>query len=767
LRQFAACWALLGLLALAAPAIGQDLTGKTIHSVTVEGLVRVGEQLVRSQLEVQAGQTYNASAIARDIRRLYDLGHFSTIRADAEPTGDQVTIKYILEEKRYIEEIKVMGNDKIRTRQIRSVLTWREGDSFVPEAYTEEREAIVKLYQGKGFPNASVDIVVEELAPSRVRVTYNISENRKARIRKITFVGNEALSQRDLRKLMKTKRARWFLGGKYDEAKFEDDLKKVVDEYGNVGRLEANVPRTEFQYDDDGKDLLVTVYVEEGPEYKVETLDVANNQVYDKDEILNLTEVGPGEVHNKGQVVKDAELITKGYQDSGYINAKSDAQVTLDRENKTTHIIHRINEDSLKYVREIRITGNKVTKDEVIRRQVLLVPGERFDGSAIKLSQRTLDNSQYFENVRFSFENLDTDDRFANMYWDVEETKTGEFGFGAGYGTEDGLGGFVEVKMNNFDIANWPTFSGGGQQMNLKLSVGQRKNEYHLSFTDPEIAGWPLAFGFDVYSGSEKYRGGADFEVDTTGGQIRFGKMLSPFVRARTALKYVENDISGEPFYYNFYTQNRGGGDTTISNLWGIERNTVDNTRDPSSGYKHDVQVEIAGLGGDNEFYKLDHDSQWYRSAGKEKKWVLSLRTREGWINNYGSSEFVPINYRYFAGGTSTVRGYDTRDIGPERKRFILFGEEERVGGEFRIVENLEAKYKINDVFRAYVFADAGGVWREFDDFSLSDMKYSVGVGVGAMVPRLGPIRLDYGFALNPDEDQGSGKFHILTGFRF
>ena len=454
MRQFVACWALLGILALAAPAMGQDLSGKTIHSVSLEGLVRVGEQLVRSQLEVQAGQTYNAAAVARDIRRLYDLGHFSTIRADAEPSGDQVDIKYVLEEKRYIEEIKVMGNDKIRTRQIRSVLTWREGDSFVAEAYTEEREAIVKLYQGKGFPNASVDIVVEELAPSRVRVTYNISENRKARIRKITFAGNEALSQRALRKFMKTKRARWFLGGKYDEAKFEDDLKKVVDEYGNVGRLEAKIPRTEFQYDDGGKDLLVTVYVEEGPEYKVETLESANNVVYDTDEVLGLTEVKPGDVHNKGQVTKDAETITKGYQDSGYVNAKADPQVTLDRDKKTTHIVHRVHEDSLKYVREVRITGNKVTKDEVIRRQVLLVPGERFDGSAIRLSQRTLENSQYFENVRFSIEDFEIDDRYANMYWDVEETKTGEFGFGAGYGTEDGLGGFVELKMNNFDIAN-------------------------------------------------------------------------------------------------------------------------------------------------------------------------------------------------------------------------------------------------------------------------------------------------------------------------
>ena len=761
--------ALTCLLTLAAPilAMAQDFSEMTIRSVTVEGLTRVGDQLVNSQLEVQTGQKYNAAAIARDIRRLYDLGYFSTINADVQPTGNELDLKYVVEEKRVIEEIKIIGNDKLRTRQVRGVLTWREGDSFVPEAYTEEREAIQTLYQSKGFPNASVDILVEEVAASRVRVTYSISENRKAKIRKITFVGNNVLSQRDLRKLMKTKRARWFLGGKYDEVKFEEDLKHILDEYGNYGRLEADVPRTEFSYDDEGKDLNVTVYVDEGAEYSVESMEVANNIVYDTDEVLKIAEVQAGQVHNKGQIVDDAQLIEKGYADSGYINAQVEPQVTLDREKKTTHVVHRINEDSMKYVREIRITGNNVTKDEVIRRQMLVLPGERFDGGALQLSERSMRNLEYFDEVRFTRENIEDDERFANLFVDVEEAKTGEFGFGGGWGTDDGFSGFTEIKFNNFDISNWPTFSGGGQQFSIKLQLGEQKTEYNLSFTDPEIGGLPLAFGIDAYNEDEKYSGGTDFSVSTLGGQIRFGKILSPFVRVRSALRYSDAEVNDVPFFYDYYLQRRGGGETTVSSIWGIERNTLDSNMDPTTGSRHDFSTELAGLGGDNEFYRFDADSNWYRTMGEEKKWVLSLRTREGWINEYGSSEFVPINFRYFAGGTSTVRGYDTRDIGPQRKRYILFGEEERVGGELRLIHNLEAKYKLTDMFRVYSFIDAGGVWAQADDFSFGDYKWSVGVGIGANIPRLGPVRLDYGIPLNPDEDQGSGRFHIMTGFRF
>src|SRR5690606_38129115 len=196
----------------------------------------------------------------------------------------------------------------------------------------EERDAILQLYESKGFPNATVDINVDEVAPARVRVTYAINEGRKARVRSIEFVGNETLSDRQLRKLMQTRRSWWFMGGRYDEATFEADLQRIVDEYGNYGRLEAEIVETEIVQPEGEKGVDIVIHVSEGPVYHVDTLEIAGNFVFNTDEIHEIIETRPGEIHNRGQVVEDADLIEQGYQDSGYISARVDPNGTLDRE---------------------------------------------------------------------------------------------------------------------------------------------------------------------------------------------------------------------------------------------------------------------------------------------------------------------------------------------------------------------------------------------------------------------------------------------------
>jgi len=754
-------------IAVAAPVFAQQFDGKTIQEVRIEGLERVSEQLIRSQLEVQAGQTYNQLAISRDIRRLYDTTFFSSIKADASLSGDGVIVTYLVEEKRVISEIKIIGNDKVRDRAIRGVLGWREGDTFLEDGYDEEREAILNLYQSKGIANTTVDIVVEEVGPSRVRITYVIDEGKKARIRSVDFEGNEALTDRQLRRGMQTKRRWWFIGGKYDEDKLETDLQGILGKYGDHGRLEAEVAGAELAYSESGKGIDVTIKVMEGPEYTVGTVETANNEVFDDDEIVDLLKVQAGDVHNKSQVEADAQLVRKGYADSGYIYSDVVPQVTLDRETTTTHIVHRVEEGDLKYVREVKITGNDVTRDEVIRREVFVVPGERFDGTLLEASRRRLDNLDYYDAIRMSTEPVDEDDRYANLLIDVEEGRTGFWNFGAGYSTDEGFGGYTELRFDNFDITNWPSFSGGGQQFRIRLNLGQRRTEYNVSFTDPEFLGYPILFGVDFFDESYEYGGGSDYTQDTQGAQLRLGKVLSPYVTARTALSYRSinySDLNRGPFsaYYPYI-----GGDDTISTIWGINRTTTDSRADPATGSRHDLQLELAGIGGDNDFWKLDHDSQWYWSLDDESKWVLSYRSRQGIGFPFGDSDVIPLSDRYFAGGTTTVRGYKSRDIGPKRPRYGFIGDDESVGGELRLVNNLEIKYKVNKFFRLYGFVDGGGVWLEPSDFGFGDVKYGAGVGIGFDIPRMGPVRLDYGVPLNGDEDQGSGRFHLQGGFRF
>ncbi len=750
------------------PATAQDYAGRVVREVNIEGLQRVSPQLVRGQLEVQPGEPYNPRATARDLRRLHGLGYFATIRVEAEPVQDEVVITYICEERRVIRDIQIIGADQIRPAVVRETLSWSEGQTFNPEEYEEERLNVLGLYEERGLPAATVEIIVEEVGPAEIAVTYVIDEGARARIRSIDFQGNETLSSRDLRGIMDTRRAWWFLGGRYDEDQFEFDLENIIEAYGDVGHLEAEIPGVDLQYSEDGRNLYITVFIEEGPQYQVETLDIANNIVYADEEVRGIIAVQEGSIHNRGQIQADADLVQEGYSDSGYVEAVVTPEVTLDQERHTTNVVHHVHEGDLRYVREIRITGNEVTRDEVIRRHLMVLPGDRFDGSAVRMSQRALDNTDYFDAVRFNIEPVEDDPRFMNLLLDVEEANTGEFGFGMGFSPEDGIGGFTNLRLRNFDITNWDNFTGAGQQFAARINIGQRRSEYTVSFTDPHIGGYPLAFGVDVFDESVRHRGGIRFREDTTGAQIRLGKALSPYVNAHTSLRYSRVRISDLPFFTARQLRLQRGGSTTISNTWGISRNTVDREHDPSQGSRHDLAAEIAGLGGDNHFLKLQHDSTWYTAVGERDQFVFSFRTREGWVTEYGSSDFVPLSDRFYAGGTTTVRGYRNRAIGPRERRFIFFGEHDIVGGNVRLVNNAEVKYRMTDQFRLYAFADGGGVWEDASDFDFGGMRFSAGIGFGVDVPRLGPVRLDYAMPINPDRFQSSsGRLHFQTGLSF
>lgn len=754
------------LLALVSTAFGQDLRGQKVSEVRFSGLERISDQTARAQLEVQPGQEFNPRIVARDIRRLYEQGFFARITADAQASADGVVVTYVVEEKRVIDQIRIIGNDKIRERRIRGVLQMSEGQSFIAEAFDEERKSVLDLYESKGFANTRVDITAEKIGPSRVRVVYAIQEGRKARIKHIGVEGNEVLSDREVRKLMKTRKARWFLGGKFDEAKFEADLKTVLDEYGNLGRLEADIAKTDMTYSPNGKKLSLTVHVSEGPEYTVKSVGVAKNQVFDSDEVLDILKIHDGEVHNKGQVAADADAVAKEYQSDGYVNARVTPQVTLNRDDKTTTVVHNVQEGDLKYIRKVNVAGNETTKDEVVRRDVKLVPGERFDGDELKASQRRMDGQPFYEKVNFSLTDVTEDDRYTDLNVDVSEDKAGSFNFGAGFSSEDGIGGFGELNLKNFDIANPWTFRGAGQDFRIRTNLGSRRDEYSISWTDPQFLGYPLSFGVDLFNESYRVTGGQDYRQDSTGAQLRFAKTLSEFNTARVAFR--GENISNEdfPFVLNPRLRDQEGSSTTLSTTWQLERNRLDSFRDPSKGGKHIFSLTLAGLA-DNEFIKLEHDSTWYRALdGDNKRWVFSFRTREGYIIPGGDE--LRLEHRFYAGGTTTVRGYENRNVGPKERENIWFGSKFAVGGEMRLVTNTEIKFKASDLLRLYAFWDAGGVWEEPGDFDVSEVRHGVGLGFGFDIPRFGPVRIDYGYRLNPDEfDSTGGKLHFTSGIRF
>ncbi len=769
----------MGLLVLAALVVclkswGQEAPGRVVlDAVEIKGLGRVNESQVRSQIEIKPGDTLDPRAVARDIGRIMKLGFFATVSADIDRSGGRNVLTYNIAEEQTIREIRIAGNKKLKERQIRGAIQWREGASFYREAYGEERDALQTLYRSKGFMNATVDIVVEPVAAGEVRVTYVINEGRKAKITSIEFIGNEALSDHKLKRTIKTRKRYLFLGGRYDQDKFETDLLSVLNAYGDVGRLEAKIASTDFEYSPNGKKLDIDISVAEGPEYHVDSLDFAENIAFQDAELDPFAQVKPGDIHNRSRVNEDSLDVQRLYRTSGYTNAAVTPLVTLNREKHTTSVTHQVNEDELKYIKEVRITGNSITRDEVVRRNVELKPGERFDGSLYERTQRRLESSQYFASTRLRMSDVEENERFSNMLVEVEEGKTGDFNFGAAFNTDEGLGGFGELRLRNFDITDFPTFSGGGQIFSANAFIGTERTSYRLGLTDPEFFGYPFSLGIEFFNESFTGTGSSDYTTDSSGANVRLGKRLSAYNNGTLTLSYRDTSLENINTFVDPELRELEDPGSTLSIAFGFNRNTSNNSRDPTKGSTHALDLEVADFGFDNAFVGLHHDSTLFYGVERFPKVSFSLRARESILFPFGDKQFVPINERLFGGGTGTIRGYDFRDVGPRADTFEVRNDgsididDEPVGGELRLLQSFEAKYKLTNILRLYYFIDAGAVFFQPEDFDIGDWKFGTGLGIGIDVPFLGPIRIDYGIPLNPNDDQGSGQIHIQSSVRF
>jgi outer membrane protein insertion porin family len=758
--------ALLSVLQIPSPArvAGAQDGGPLIKEVRVTGNHLVSDQQILSHIETKPGDTLDKGAIQRDIRRIYNLGRFKMILADVTDVEDGVEVAFIVTEKSVAGEIHIIGNTKIRERTIKDTISLRLGESCEPEILKKDAEAILKLYEEKAFPNASVYVDVETIGPSKARVTYEISEKQKARIRRIAIEGNTVYTDREICKRLSTRTAKvWFLGGVYDEMAFQEDLEVIKTMYAQKGYVEASIVRTAFDFSANGKSMFITIAVNEGPQYHVASVRVEGNEVFADDEIMDLLKLKEGDVFDRSQVGLDGWALSTFYSDAGYIYRAVHPEVTLDEEKKLAHIVHLIREGDLIYLGQIEIANNIKTKDEVIRRELTMYPGERFDANKIRRSTQRMNNLGFFDKER-PFEpstRPSAVEGAEDFIINVNEIETGAFYFGAGFSSEEEILGSVSLDLWNFDITNPPKFTGGGQRLALTLQSGTLHERYSLSFTEPYFLGYPVLFGADVFTDKREWVHNNDFSEERVGTGIRFGKRLSEYVSGSIGLRYEDIEIGDIGDDVSEEIRQEEGSRSTVSLIWAIERNSLDNRFDPTIGTVLGASVEVAGGGfaADTDFVKLRQNYSQYFPLTENEKWIFSIHENSGYVSQYGRSDRVPIFERFFVGGSSSVRGYDERDVGPKSDDIYR----DPVGGNVRLVLNLELSYEITDILKAYVFQDSGTAWRDLHHMDASDLRFSVGAGLGITTP-MGPLRVDYGIPLNADDDQGSGRFHFRVG---
>ncbi|MFH1458592.1 MAG: outer membrane protein assembly factor BamA [Candidatus Omnitrophota bacterium] len=755
------------------PASGS--TTPFVTAIEVQGNKTISSNTVISKMKTRVGSPYQENVISDDLKRLYLLGFFSDIKIDTTDYKDGLKVVINVVERPIIEKITFSELRRLRTtsEKLKKDLKSKETQYLDYPDLAEDVRTLQKRYEKIGYSQAKVDYEVDiDEKTNKAKVRFNIEESRKVRIKDIFTKGNYAFSRNRILRLIKTKRAWIFNPGVLKEDVLKEDMERIKSFYHKAGFTDVAL---DYEVTPDPLRpylLHIRIKIEEGKRYLVGNINVQGHKDIELSEILDsLKECVPVKVFSKEALQMDVANIKSLYFDRGYISCQVQETTSVNTYTGRVDILYTIAEHEIAYIDKIKIRGNVKTRDVVIRRELRILPGDRFDGEKLRRSRERLQNLGFFEQVGYDTEDADAADR-KNLVVDVKETKTGAFSFGGGYSTVDKFIGFIEVEQKNFDWKNFPYFTGAGQDLRLRASFGTISSGFDLSYTNPWVFDYPVSFGFDAYRHTREREEDVGYAYDEkiTGGDLRLGKEISEYVRGNIMYRHDVIDISNvDPAASN--ALHKEAGTNTVSSLTpGLTFDNRDNVFSPRKGDLISGSFELAGgpFAGNKDFWKFNSRFSHYFPLPKDS--ALEMRARVGAGEPYGDSEEIPIYERFFSGGAYTIRGYEERSIGPVDPLTY-----DPLGGQAFLVGNLEYTlplYQATDKsfkISMAAFYDTGNVWAKLSNIGSGSFYSGMGFGVRLKTP-IGPIMVDYGIPLNKapgEQDKGSGRLHFSAGHAF
>jgi len=746
------------------PAGPPSPSTKIVKAVEIKGNKAISTSTIMAKIKTRVGLPYYSQNSRDDIKRLYETGFFADISLELQDIEGGLKVIFKVEERPIIGEVQIQGNHVVTRALLLQKMKSKVGQYLNLSLLKEDVAALKQEYERRGIPEATVaQGLKKDPATNKTTIIMTITEGKRVKIKKIYVDENYHFSDNKILTLIKTRPAWFFNAGFFKEDQFDDDLERIKGFYLKNGYLDVKV---DYRIDyDTQKNLYIRITVEEGRQYSVGKITIKGSEKFTEKEVGGaLKACLEGGVFSYEALKDDVTNIQGFYFGKGYIFVQVKDSTSLDTSTGKVDISYDIVENEVAYVDRVEIRGNEKTQDKVIRRELRIKPGERFDGDKLKRTKERLYNLGFFEDINYDTE-PGTEPNQRNLIVDVKEAKTGSFSFGGGYSSVDQLIGFVEIEQKNFDWRNWKTFTGAGQDLKLRGEIGSITKNFELNFTEPWTFDYPISSGFDLYQRvhNADQDVGYGYSEKRTGGDIRLGKDFTEYIKGGATYRLEQVHISDVDSTATQDLLNEVGYNIISSLEFSLTRDTTDNVFNPSRGLVLSGSYEVAGgpLGGDksfNKFFALA--SQYFPLFAKG---VLQIQARGGYVAPFGDSPTVPIYERFFAGGAETIRGYEERGVGPVDPL-----SNDPLGGDLLCVANIEYTYPIVDFLKVAFFIDTGNVWAKPSDFTLGSFKTGFGPGVRIKTP-MGPLKLDYGIPINktPNNPGRSGQFHFSMSHGF
>ena len=726
--------------------------GETIYEIRVEGATNIDAELVTTALSVRVGDQLDPEDVAKSIRNLYKMGIFSDIQVLQEPFRSGINLIVAVKENPVVSSIEYLDFKAVKRDRIDELVSIRVGSYWSDSTKNQLMRKLKGEYNTKGFSNAKISIFESIQDNNKIGLKVQVDEGKRVSIRQITFVGNNSFEYSKLLKRMKTKPSSFLRSGRFEQEKFDADLQNLTTYYKKNGFIDVQVGPYELQQVSE-KAIELVINISEGQKYLFGSVHLEGNEHFTTENLLNVFTLKSGQVFDSEKFESQIGKLYSRYFDEGfiYVEIKPDYQKEAD----SLNVLLQITENTRAKIRQIHITGNRRTKEKVIRRQLEIAPGDYFRQSQVLRSQQNIYNLGFFEqDIKLDYTRINTAGDI-DLQVDVRDKSSGVANGGVGYNSQDKFVGQLSISQNNLFGNNWSS--------GVKWEFGGSTQNFEYDFTNPNLFDSDVLFGTNVYY-TKKSWSSFYYEIFTRGAGVRLGQAIPWIDRSRAVLGYslyskkyritdmasiLENSTANATL---IELDSLSWRYTSATNLT-LSRDTRDNVFFPTRGSQFTLYGEIAGglLGGNFNYYKQIAQVNWYTDTWK--KIVLRTKWRFSFVTPYGSSKDAPPDEKFYLGGTGPdgIRGFADRSVGPAG------------GGTRAIIFSTELGYPIGgDQIIGVVFFDAGNSYTKMRDLNLLNFKKGVGAGIRIRSP-FGLIGFDYAYDLN----DGGWEPHLQFGTTF
>ena len=766
-----------------------------VRQISVDGLKQQNEALVLGLIDTQVGKEISSESLSRDIRTLYrDTGLFSEVTVDVTPLKEGgLHVKYlVVENPKMDSDLNIVGNDKLSHGKLKSAIKLLPGGLFNEHLLAKTQKELRQIYLEEGFYLAELtpewDIDAEA---NTVSVRILVEEGERVKVSEVDFAGNDLVLDASLEDLIQTRK-----GKRFRDAILKEDLNLIREHYHTRGLMQVELGEPEKQISEDRREIRVIIPITEGPQYFVGNIKVdfrnTDRPGFSEEKIRKMLRLEKDSIFDKSEFQKGIEDIQIAYSDKGYILASIDP-IPGYRPDGTVDIELRISEGSVTIIDKVQITGLEKTKSHVIQRELGRLDirsGEVFNVDNLrKAHQKIRLLGSFIRSVDFMPSLTAEGDQRDLLVQIVENTQTGIFTIGGGYGTEGGVFGVAEIGESNL--------FGRAYRVHLKGELGTRdRRTAQLQLSSPWILGTPTHGSLNLYNlkrqrrlyGTYSSLDDRDLEYvdERYGASIQVGRPVSRDFDLSLRFKDESAKTELPPLLQEDIDDYEPDRRETRSLTFTAVREAREYRTsyfDPVGGSYNSLSLEHSGgiLGGDNEFDKMTYDTSWFFDSFW--KFVFVAHVRTGYLRTRDDPSVLYWE-RYVLGGIDTVRGYEDFSLLPDPQNpepFYIRNESDGwrgiteldpyFGGNKMYYLNLEYRFPITDMVRGIVFFDMGQVWNEHTPNIFDEFKPKKSVGAGVRFDLFGMLaRLEYGYGLDREvngESAPAGKFHFTIGPAF